>query len=108
MLPQQNSTGIVAVLALGLVCGWFMFTGQISMSDAEVGGAALVLVLLLAARLAVMRFAQFRPRPAWLAQAVTLPWQLLHDTVIVIGILWRRLARGERSTGRFAVAPFPG
>jgi multisubunit Na+/H+ antiporter MnhE subunit len=48
---------------------------------------------------------RIRIRIEWLARALRLPGQVLSDTGIVLGALWRKLARGEDPPSGFVLKP---
>lgn len=44
-------------------------------------------------------------RANWLAAAAMLPGQVVRDTGVLLGVLWRAVARGEQPPSRFALVP---
>jgi hypothetical protein len=50
---------------------------------------------------------RFRLKPRWLVDLRLLPGQVLADSWLLAVVLWRRVARGQTTTGAFRTVPFP-
>ena len=50
---------------------------------------------------------RFRLKPRWLADLRRLPGEVLADSWLLAVVLWRRVARGQATTGGFRTVPFP-
>ncbi|MFL5734865.1 MAG: hypothetical protein ACJ78Q_17040 [Chloroflexia bacterium] len=98
----------------GFLFGWllclpvlyFFFTGSITWSDAAVGAGCLVLTLVAALTVRDEGLAAFRLPSGWFAAAVGLPWQVVRDTVTVVGALFQSPAKSD-ALGQFSTARFP-
>jgi multisubunit Na+/H+ antiporter MnhE subunit len=87
---------------------WFLFTGTLSWNEAAVGVGGVLATLLAALRLRAMKLASFQPRAEWFAPVLSLPKQVVLDSISVTRALWRRAAFGEDAKGKFSTVPFPG
>jgi hypothetical protein len=50
---------------------------------------------------------RFRLKPSWLVDLRRLPGEVLADSWLLAVVLWRRVARGQATTGGFRTVPFP-
>jgi hypothetical protein len=50
---------------------------------------------------------RFRMKPRWLVDLRRLPGEVLADSWLLAVVLWRRVARGQATTGVFRTVPFP-
>jgi multisubunit Na+/H+ antiporter MnhE subunit len=49
----------------------------------------------------------YRLETRWVVRALKVPWLVLREFAVVTRVLFRSLARGERPSGSFRLAPFP-
>jgi hypothetical protein len=86
---------------------WLAFISAFDVAETVLGLVASALAATAATVVWQQRFVSFRPRLRWLLASWRLPEAVVMDTLVVFGVLWRRLARGERIQGRFRTEPFP-
>jgi multisubunit Na+/H+ antiporter MnhE subunit len=91
-------------LALNLL--WLALISAFDLAETLLGLGAAALGASAATVVYEQRFVTFRPRARWMLDSWRLPAAIVRDTVAVFGVLWRRLARGERIEGRFRTEPF--
>lgn len=84
---------------------WVMLDDSISTDELLAGAGAAALAALLAELVTHQAATRFRMRIEWLAQALSLPGQVVRDTVVVYRALWRRLVRGEQPASAFLELP---
>lgn len=90
------------VLLLGL---WVAVDDSIDLAELGAGAGAAALGAFVAEVAAYQAGTRFRMRISWLLPAFRLPGQVLSDTVLVFGALWRLLARGEQPRSGFRELP---
>ena len=86
---------------------WLAFISAFDVAETVLGLVASALAATAATVVWQQRFVSFRPRARWLLASWRLPGAIVMDTLVVFGVLWRRLTRGERIQGRFRTEPFP-
>jgi hypothetical protein len=84
---------------------WVILDDSIETDELLAGAGAAALGAFLAEFAWHQAGTRFRMRPAWVVPALRLPAQVARDTVIVLGALWRRMARGEEPASRFRQVP---
>jgi multisubunit Na+/H+ antiporter MnhE subunit len=84
---------------------WVMLDDSISTDELLAGAGAAALAALLAEVVTYQAATRFRMRIEWLVPALSLPGQVVRDTVIVYQALWRRLARGQQPPSALADLP---
>ncbi|HYZ57156.1 MAG TPA: Na+/H+ antiporter subunit E [Streptosporangiaceae bacterium] len=84
---------------------WVSVDDSIGLAELLAGAGAAALGAFLAELAGYQAATQFRMRIEWVAPALRLPGQVLRDTVIVFGALWKRLARGEQPASGFRELP---
>jgi len=84
---------------------WVMLDDSISTDELLAGAGAAALAALLAEVVTYQAATRFRMRIEWLAPALSLPGQVVRDTVIVYQALWRRLAHGQQPPSALADLP---
>lgn len=84
---------------------WVMLNDSTLPDELLAGAGAAILGALLAEQVSYQAATRFRMRFEWVARALSLPGQVVADTVTIFGALWRKLARGEDPPSRFAELP---
>jgi len=79
-----------------LMSFWVILDDSIAVDELLAGTGAAALAAILAELATHQAAIRFRMRVEWLIPALSLPGQVVRDTVIVFAALWRRLARGEQ------------
>ena len=104
-LLRRGSFVLVWVI---LMLGWWMMIIDVpSYAEALVGLAAALFAALLLLRVVLQSGSRFRPRLRWLLWLGHIPQGVIHDTAILLVVLWRRLARRERPQSAFRLVRFP-
>lgn len=103
--PPARRAGSWLVWWVLMMSFWIMLDDSIRSDELLAGAAAAALAALLAEVVTYQAATRFRMRIEWLAPALTLPGQLVHDMVVVYGALWRRLVRGEQPPSAFIELP---
>jgi multisubunit Na+/H+ antiporter MnhE subunit len=85
---------------------WLALISAFDVAETVLGLVASAVAASAAAVVREQRFVTFRPRARWLLESWRLPAAAVVDTALVFGVLWRRLARGQRIQGRFRTEPF--
>jgi multisubunit Na+/H+ antiporter MnhE subunit len=75
---------------------WVAIDDSINFDELLAGAGAAALAALLAELVSFQAATRFRMRVEWLVPALKLPGEVVRDTVVVYGALWRRLVRGEQ------------
>jgi multisubunit Na+/H+ antiporter MnhE subunit len=88
-----------------LMSFWVVLDNSINTDELLAGAGAAALGALLADFALHQAATRFRMRIGWLIPALSLPGQVVADTVVVFGALWRRLARGEQPPSGFRQVP---
>jgi multisubunit Na+/H+ antiporter MnhE subunit len=88
-----------------LMSFWVILDDSIALDELLAGAAAAALAAFLAELVTHQAAARFRMRAEWVVPALSLPGQVVRDTVIVFAALWRRLARGEQPPSAFRELP---
>jgi multisubunit Na+/H+ antiporter MnhE subunit len=88
-----------------LMSFWVILDNSIASDELLAGAGAAALGAGLAEVAGYQAAARFRMRIEWLVPALSLPVQVVRDTVIVFTALWRRLARGEEPASGFRELP---
>lgn len=84
---------------------WVILDNSIALDELLAGAGAAALGACLAEVASYQAATRFRMRIEWLIPALSLPGQVVRDTVIVFAALWRRLARGEEPASGFRELP---
>jgi multisubunit Na+/H+ antiporter MnhE subunit len=84
---------------------WVILDNSIASDELLAGAGAAALGACLAEAASYQAATRFRMRIEWLIPALSLPGQVVRDTVIVFGALWRRLARGQEPASGFRELP---
>jgi multisubunit Na+/H+ antiporter MnhE subunit len=84
---------------------WVILDNSIASDELLAGAGAAALGACLAEVAGYQAATRFRMRIEWLIPALSLPGQVVRDTVIVFAALWRRLARGEEPASGFRELP---
>jgi multisubunit Na+/H+ antiporter MnhE subunit len=95
---------IWTILMLGW---WMMLVDSPAYVEALAGLVAAAIAALLLLCVLLLSGIRFRPRLRWILWLRHIPWGILHDTVILLTVLWRRLARKERPQSVFYLVRFP-
>jgi hypothetical protein len=85
---------------------WLALISAFDVAETVLGLGASAVAASAATVVRRQRFVTFRPRARWLIDSWRLPGEIVRDTLVVFGVLWRRLVRGERIQGRFRTEPF--
>jgi multisubunit Na+/H+ antiporter MnhE subunit len=104
-LPVARRAGSWLVWWVLMMSFWVMIDDSISTDELLAGAGAAALAALLAEVVSYQAATRFRMRIEWLVPALSLPGQVVRDTVIVYRALWRRVARGEQPPSAFADLP---
>jgi len=104
-LPMAHRAGSWLVWWVLMMSFWVMLDDSISTDELLAGAGAAVLAALLAEVVTYQAATRFRMRIEWLVPALSLPGQVVRDTVIVYRALWRRLAHGQQPPSAFADLP---
>lgn len=84
---------------------WVILDNSLASDELLAGAGAAALGACLAEVASYQAATRFRMRIEWLVPALSLPAQVVRDTVIVFAALWRRLARGEEPASGFRELP---
>ena len=85
---------------------WLAFISAFDLAETVLGLCASAVAASAATVVWRERFVTFRPRARWLLDSWRLPGAIVVQTLVVFGVLWRRLVRGEPIRGRFRTEPF--
>lgn len=88
-----------------LMAFWVVLDYSLSLAELLVGAGVAALSALLVELVLYQAASEFRIRIKWVAHAFRLPRQLLHDTVTVLVVLWRRLISGQQPSSGFVEMP---
>jgi multisubunit Na+/H+ antiporter MnhE subunit len=84
---------------------WVIVDDSIGLAELVAGAGAAALGAFVTELAGYQAATQFRMRIEWVVPALKLPGQILRDTVIVFGALWKRLAHGEQPASGFRELP---
>lgn len=84
---------------------WVMIDDSINTDELLTGAGAAALAAFFAELVSYQASTRFRMRIKWLVPALSLPVQVVRDTVIVYHALWRRVAHGEQPRSAFLELP---
>jgi multisubunit Na+/H+ antiporter MnhE subunit len=104
-LPMARRAGSWLVWWVLMMSFWVMLDDSISTDELLAGAGAAALAALLAEVVTYQAATRFRMRIEWLVPALSLPGQVVRDTVIVYQALWRRLAHGQQPPSALADLP---
>jgi multisubunit Na+/H+ antiporter MnhE subunit len=104
-LPMARRAGSWLVWWVLMMSFWVMLDDSISTDELLAGAGAAALAALLAEVVTYQAATRFRMRIEWLVPALSLPGQVVRDTVIVYRALWRRLAHGQQPPSALADLP---
>jgi hypothetical protein len=85
---------------------WLALISAFDVAETVLGLGASALAASAATAVRGQGFVTFRPRARWLLDSWRLPGAVVVETLVVFGVLWRRLVRGEPIRGRFRTEPF--
>ena len=87
---------------------WLLVVGALTLPELVLGG--IVAAVATAAIVAVARDAGVRPASArgWAVGVASLPLDVVVEWAALLGVLARRLVRGQRARGRFRTVPLAG
>ena len=103
--PAAARVGVWLVWWVLLMSLWVMLDDSLATDELLAGAGAAALAALGAELAGYQAATRFRMRVRWLVPALRLPGQVVRDTVIVYGALWRRLARGDQPDSVFVTEP---
>ncbi len=104
-VPAARRAGAWGVWWVLLMSFWVILDDSIALDELLAGAGAAALAAFLAELVAQRTATRFQMRITWVALALSLPGQVMRDTVIVFAALWRRLARGEQPPSGFREIP---
>ncbi len=84
---------------------WIIIDDKLATDELLAGGGAAALAATLAELAGYQANTRLRLRLAWLGPAVALPADVVRDTGIVFGVLWRLLAHGHEPASGFSELP---
>ena len=94
---------------LGLTALWVVLAAKTTLPFVLLAGATALLTVGALAGLERMGLVRGHGKLRWLRHFARLPGQMLSDSALLAGALWRRIARGEDVQGRYLEIPFdPG
>ena len=104
-LPVARRIGSWLVWWVLMMAFWVMLDDSISTDELLAGAGAAALAALLAELVTFQAATWFRMRIEWVVPALSLPGQVVRDTVTVYRALWRRLVHGEQPPSAFEELP---
>ena len=104
-LPVARRVGSWLVWWVLMMSFWVMIDDSIATDELLAGAGAAALAALFAELVTYQAATRFRMRIKWLVPALSLPGQVVRDTVIVYRALWRRLVHGEQPPSAFLELP---
>jgi multisubunit Na+/H+ antiporter MnhE subunit len=104
-IPAARRAGAWLVWWVLLMSLWVIVDDSIAPDELLAGAGAAALAAFLAGLVTFQAAARFRMRAGWVAPALSLPGQVVRDTVTVFTALWRRLARGQQPPSGFREVP---
>ena len=104
-LPVARRVGSWLVWWVLMMSFWMMINDSISTDELLAGAGTAALAALLAELVSYQAATRFRMRVEWLVPALSLPGQVVRDTVIVYRALWRLLVHGEQPPSAFLELP---
>jgi multisubunit Na+/H+ antiporter MnhE subunit len=104
-LPMARRAGSWLVWWVLMMSFWVMLDDSISTDELLAGAGAAALAALFAEVVTYQAATRFRMRIEWLVPALSLPGQVVRDTVIVYQALWRRVAHGQQPPSALADLP---
>ncbi len=104
-LPVARRVGSWLVWWVLMMSFWVMIDDSIATDELLAGAGAAALAAFLAELVTYQAATRFRMRVEWLVPALRLPGQVVHDTIVVYGALWRRLVHGEQPPSAFLELP---
>ena len=100
-VPLTRRAGAWLVWWVLLLGFWVAIDDSIGLAELSAGAGAAALGAFLAEAACYQAATRFRMRAAWILPAFTLPGQVLSDTVLVFGALWRLCVHGEQPASGF-------
>ncbi len=104
-LPVARRVGSCLVWWALMMSFWVMIDDSIATDELLAGAGAAVLAALFAEMVTYQAATRFRLRIKWLVPALSLPGQVVRDTVIVYRALWRQLVLHEQPPSAFLELP---
>jgi len=100
-VPYARRVGSFLIWWVLLMSFWVWIDDSIDLAELLVGAAAAVIAALFAEIAQHQADSHIRVRFEWLVPALRVPGQVVRDTVIVFGALWRQATRGEAPRSGF-------
>jgi multisubunit Na+/H+ antiporter MnhE subunit len=100
-LPVARRVGSWLVWWVLMMSFWVMIDDSINTDELLAGAGAAAVAAAFADLVTYQATTRFRMRIEWLVSALSLPGQVIRDTVIVYHALWRRLVHGEQPPSAF-------
>jgi multisubunit Na+/H+ antiporter MnhE subunit len=100
-VPAARRVGAWLVWWVLLMSFWVILDDSLDFDELLAGAGAAAIGAFLAELASYQAAARFRMRIEWVVPALSLPGQLLRDTVIVFVALWKRLIHGEEPASGF-------
>jgi len=104
-LPVARRVGSWLVWWVLTMSFWLMIDDSINTDELLAGAGAAALAAAFADLVTYQAASRFRMRIEWLVPALSLPGQVVRDTVVVYHALWRRLVHGEQPPSAFLELP---
>ncbi len=90
-----------------LIVFWLLCVTSLAPPEIQVGLVAATLATAIALGVRATTTGLGRPRARWLLLLRPVPWGILHDTALVLGVLQRRVMQGERPRGAWHLVRVP-
>jgi multisubunit Na+/H+ antiporter MnhE subunit len=103
--PVARRAGAWLVWWVLLMSLWVIVDDSIALDELLAGAGAAALAAFLAELVTHQAATRFRMRAEWVVPALSLPGEVVRDTVIVFAALWRRVVRGEQPSSGFREIP---
>lgn len=104
-LPVARRVGSWLIWWVLMMSFWVMLDDSVRTDELLAGAGAAALAALLAEVVTYQAAARLRMRIEWLGPALSLPGEVVRDTVTVYHALWRRLVHGKQPPSAFLELP---
>ena len=104
-LPVARRVGSWLAWWVLMMSFWVVIDDSVETDELLAGAGAAALAAVFAELVTYQAATRFRMRIGWLGPALSLPGQVVGDTIIVYRALWRRLAHGEQPPSAFLELP---